>query len=269
MASRLLPFPVTILLALLIGLALGRGGSGSAPAETAPSTLGIALACLALWWAPVLVALLALGPDHLLVEIGLFLLEACSADLRRSLCGAGLAGRGRCCAGLGERPRDDGWAWPCRDDSGPDHSCQPVHRHAGGCARRYTFRAMAWCGACRADGALDHIRAVFPVDFRRRTASITDRGRTAPRSALAGVTAASSASSPRWHSGSSYRRCSPCLSGSRSARRTSWFPTSPVSIRAWRRSRQSPPAADAGTALAALAILLMALLGLGVATLFP
>lgn len=77
-------FPVVIVTAAALGaaMAIWRPGAigvgpGHAPDDAAPSAgmreaFGAALAWTAVWWAPVALAALLLGPGHLLVEIGLF-----------------------------------------------------------------------------------------------------------------------------------------------------------------------------------------------------
>jgi chromate transporter len=81
-----LPFPLIILGAGVAGALAARvapqlmgqpGGLAVAPVAAPPAgavagALRTALACLAAWWAPVLAAVLLLGPDHVLVAIGLF-----------------------------------------------------------------------------------------------------------------------------------------------------------------------------------------------------
>lgn len=69
------PFPVVIIAAAIAGLLIGA----SPPPETSPVPPGgltipwrAAGLCLGLWWLPVLIAAFALGPQHLLVEVGLF-----------------------------------------------------------------------------------------------------------------------------------------------------------------------------------------------------
>jgi chromate transporter len=84
MSFTTLPFPLMIVLAGVAGIALaGAGGDGGrTTAPTAPlapvlpvafaPVLPVALVTLVAWWLPVLVAGLVFGPQHLLVEIGLF-----------------------------------------------------------------------------------------------------------------------------------------------------------------------------------------------------
>lgn len=72
------PFPLVVLGAGAVGALLG----GAAPADAAAAAAGarpdgraalrMAGWCLLAWWAPVALVALALGPSHLLVEIGLF-----------------------------------------------------------------------------------------------------------------------------------------------------------------------------------------------------
>ncbi|MBN8533352.1 MAG: chromate efflux transporter [Rhizobiales bacterium] len=70
------PFPVVIAAAALAGLTIGSEVPAST--ETTSTSKGITIPwaaaglCLGLWWLPVLIALLALDPQHLLVEVGLF-----------------------------------------------------------------------------------------------------------------------------------------------------------------------------------------------------
>ena len=79
-----LPFPVIVAAAALIGYAVARGSparlglSGKAEAPVPPDDsrwrkffLAAAIG-LAIWWAPVALAALVLGPDHVLVDIGTF-----------------------------------------------------------------------------------------------------------------------------------------------------------------------------------------------------
>ncbi|MGL5446233.1 MAG: chromate efflux transporter [Rhabdaerophilum sp.] len=69
------PFPVVIIAAALAGLVIG---SDPPPETSAASSAGLTIPwkavgiCLGLWWLPVLIAALALGSQHLLVEVGLF-----------------------------------------------------------------------------------------------------------------------------------------------------------------------------------------------------
>lgn len=74
MMAFAVPFPVVILGAALAGLWIGVPPPPATAAASAPIRLPwrAAILCLALWWLPVLVAFLALGPTHLLVEVGLF-----------------------------------------------------------------------------------------------------------------------------------------------------------------------------------------------------
>jgi chromate transporter len=79
-----LPFPLIVAAAALVGFLAARtnpallGLSNEAPELSKPAVnrwrqAAIATAAgLALWWAPVLLALLALGPTHVLVSIGVF-----------------------------------------------------------------------------------------------------------------------------------------------------------------------------------------------------
>lgn len=82
-----LPFPLIILGAGIAGALaaafaprlMGFGGEPSSvqpapvlPSGTAARAFRTALACLAAWWAPVVIAVLLLGPGHVLVDIGLF-----------------------------------------------------------------------------------------------------------------------------------------------------------------------------------------------------
>lgn len=70
------PFPIVIFVAAMAGIFIAAGAGqeeGLAPSGAVLSmpwkTAGL---CLALWWLPVMIAALALGPQHLLVEVGLF-----------------------------------------------------------------------------------------------------------------------------------------------------------------------------------------------------
>lgn len=69
-------FPIVIVVAAVAGLVIGA--DAPAPMQEAPAGKGLVIPwraaglCLGLWWLPVLMALLAVGPHHLLVEIGLF-----------------------------------------------------------------------------------------------------------------------------------------------------------------------------------------------------
>lgn len=69
------PFPVVIIAAAIAGLLIGANPPPEA-SHVSPGALTIpwraAGLCLGLWWLPVLIAALALGPQHLLVEVGLF-----------------------------------------------------------------------------------------------------------------------------------------------------------------------------------------------------
>lgn len=74
-----LPFPLIVIGAALTGAALTPASAAQPSDSQTPLTSAqfggaflAALACLAAWWAPVLIAVLLLGPDHVLVEIGLF-----------------------------------------------------------------------------------------------------------------------------------------------------------------------------------------------------
>lgn len=74
MMAFAVPFPVVILGAALAGLWIGVPAPPATAAATAPIRLPwrAAILCLALWWMPVLLAALVMGPGHLLVEVGLF-----------------------------------------------------------------------------------------------------------------------------------------------------------------------------------------------------
>lgn len=71
-----LPFPAIVLAAALIGYFHVHGQQPHQSAPPAPDRwrqFGIAVGTgLALWWAPVLVVALVLGPGHVLVDIGVF-----------------------------------------------------------------------------------------------------------------------------------------------------------------------------------------------------
>ncbi len=71
-----LPFPAIVLAAALIGYFHVDGQKPHQTAAPAPDRwrqFGISVGLgLALWWAPVLLAALALGPGHVLVDIGVF-----------------------------------------------------------------------------------------------------------------------------------------------------------------------------------------------------
>jgi chromate transporter len=71
-----LGFPVVIALSLAAGaiLKLGAGAAEEPPAVAVDwrRTGLTALGCLAAWWAPILAVVLALGPGHILSELGLF-----------------------------------------------------------------------------------------------------------------------------------------------------------------------------------------------------
>jgi chromate transporter len=68
------PFPAIIAVAALVGAA--TGGVGAAPAAGARPSLRVAtttaLTWGAVWWAPVLLVLALLGPEHVLSELALF-----------------------------------------------------------------------------------------------------------------------------------------------------------------------------------------------------
>lgn len=74
MMAFAVPFPIVIIGAALAGLWIGV----APPPATADSAVPIrfpwraAILCLALWWLPVVIAVIAMGPGHLLVEVGLF-----------------------------------------------------------------------------------------------------------------------------------------------------------------------------------------------------
>ncbi|MFM8751138.1 chromate efflux transporter [Rhabdaerophilum sp.] len=74
MMAFAVPFPIVILGAALAGLWIGVPPPPTTAAATAPIRLPwrAAFLCLALWWMPVLLAALVMGPGHLLVEVGLF-----------------------------------------------------------------------------------------------------------------------------------------------------------------------------------------------------
>ncbi len=74
MMAFAVPFPIVIAGAALAGLWIGVPPPPITPAATAPIRLPwrAAILCLALWWLPVAIAALAMGPGHLLVEVGLF-----------------------------------------------------------------------------------------------------------------------------------------------------------------------------------------------------
>ena len=69
-----LPFPLIVLAAGLIGFFASRAPSHPAPADpTRWRQFGLALVVgLALWWAPVALAALAFGVEHVFVDIGIF-----------------------------------------------------------------------------------------------------------------------------------------------------------------------------------------------------
>lgn len=70
------PFPVIILAAALLGAWRARDGGASpaaaAPAQPSRGTLSTAAAWAAVWAAPVVLSLAALGPDHTITRIGVF-----------------------------------------------------------------------------------------------------------------------------------------------------------------------------------------------------
>ncbi|MCA3595266.1 MAG: chromate efflux transporter [Methylobacterium sp.] len=74
MMAFAVPFPLVIIAAAFAGLWIGVPPPPVTPAATAPIRLPwrAAILCIALWWMPVLLAALVMGPGHLLVEIGLF-----------------------------------------------------------------------------------------------------------------------------------------------------------------------------------------------------
>ncbi len=74
MMAFAVPFPIVIAGAALAGLWIGVPPPPITSAATAPIRLPwrAAILCLALWWLPVVIAALAMGPGHLLVEVGLF-----------------------------------------------------------------------------------------------------------------------------------------------------------------------------------------------------
>jgi chromate transporter len=72
-----LPFPLVVIAAGLLGAALLAAPSVPADDRALPvprtgETLRIIIAWLAIWWAPVAVAALLLGPGHVLVDLGVF-----------------------------------------------------------------------------------------------------------------------------------------------------------------------------------------------------
>ena len=121
------PFPLIVAVAALIGYLVAR---------TAPEQMGLkdeaidaapaapdrwrqfslpSLVGLIVWWAPVVLAALALGPGHVLVSIGDVLLQARGGELRRRLRAARLHGAaGGRDASLDDRARDGrrARAWP-------------------------------------------------------------------------------------------------------------------------------------------------------------
>lgn len=70
------PFPIVIAVAALAGLAIGS--DARSPTQTVAASKRIVIPwraaglCLGLWWLPVLIAALVAGPQHLIVEVGLF-----------------------------------------------------------------------------------------------------------------------------------------------------------------------------------------------------
>lgn len=69
------PFPIVVIGAALVGIAIGRASPPRSPAPPGASVTfpaRIAALSLALWWLPVGLAALVLGGNHLLVEVGLF-----------------------------------------------------------------------------------------------------------------------------------------------------------------------------------------------------
>ncbi|MCA3601452.1 MAG: chromate efflux transporter [Methylobacterium sp.] len=74
MMAFAVPFPLVIIAAAFAGLWIGVPPPPVTPAATAPIRLPwrAAILCIALWWMPVLLAALVMGPGHLLVEVGLF-----------------------------------------------------------------------------------------------------------------------------------------------------------------------------------------------------
>ncbi|MFN7322144.1 MAG: chromate efflux transporter [Methylobacterium sp.] len=74
MLAFAVPFPLVIIAAALAGLWIGVPPPPATAAATAPIRLPwrAAILCIALWWMPVLLAALVMGPGHLLVEVGLF-----------------------------------------------------------------------------------------------------------------------------------------------------------------------------------------------------
>ncbi|MCA3597304.1 MAG: chromate efflux transporter [Methylobacterium sp.] len=74
MMAFAVPFPLVIIAAAFAGLWIGVPPPPVTPAATAPIRFPwrAAILCIALWWMPVLLAALVMGPGHLLVEVGLF-----------------------------------------------------------------------------------------------------------------------------------------------------------------------------------------------------
>ncbi|MCA3625066.1 MAG: chromate efflux transporter [Methylobacterium sp.] len=74
MMAFAVPFPLVIIAAAFAGLWIGVPPPPVTSAATAPIRLPwrAAILCIALWWMPVLLAALVMGPGHLLVEVGLF-----------------------------------------------------------------------------------------------------------------------------------------------------------------------------------------------------
>jgi chromate transporter len=69
-----LPFPLIVVIAAVIGYFTTQGtgvASAPAPGQWRRAALTAAIG-LVLWWAPVALAALALGPQHVMVDIGLF-----------------------------------------------------------------------------------------------------------------------------------------------------------------------------------------------------
>ena len=143
-----LPFPLIVAAAALVGYLVAR---------QAPAQLGIAakvenvpppakdrwrqfaiasLVGLLAWWAPIALAALIFGPQHVLVSIGMFLLQARGGEFRRRLCAARLHGA----AGGGDPRLDDRAgngrrARPRRDHAGAADPGDAIRRLPGGVPR--------------------------------------------------------------------------------------------------------------------------------------
>ena len=171
------PFPVIVLAAALYGLLTGSGARDvaidatlrrEARSEMLAATLRTTAIWLAIWLLPLIVLATMLGSSHVLTQIGWFFSKLAVVSFGGAY--AVLAYMAQDAVQYYhwlDAGRDGRRARPRRDDAGP---ADPRHR-----VRRLSRRASPWRRVAPADGnarrcrhAMGDVRAMLPVDLRRR-----------------------------------------------------------------------------------------------------